>query len=920
MTTRRSQLTLLLALGAQPILAQSSTTAALTGEVRNAKGQPVQGAVLRLTSEALIGGSRAVVSAASGIYRAPALPPGEYRVQVEAQGYVSTTRRVRLVLGATVPMDIVLSDIASAVVEVVGSNQTLAPTSTGTSPNFSGEQLESLPLKRDLTSVMNLTPGMNSNPGATGPTAWGGDRANSNAYMIDGINVGDPLSGTQYVYVNPDWFSEIQVGGLGAPAEYGGFNGGYVNSLIKRGGNKVDGTFSAYYSPDAWRAKPRLMDPRLTFTPLPTKEWEASVNVGGPILQDKVWYFVSAQKVHSSQVPVGAPVPRDFDNPKLLGKVTWQAGQNTTLEAFLGYDGVFREHRGITNAMEPVASIKQAGADRTFGATLTQLIGQNAVLTVRGTGFHGRYQLREYQPGVAPVAFSSGSLNGLTLYRNATSSSSYMSTRGTLSAILDLTLNGVLSPRDSHTFRIGLEREQALGEQVTYKPRGLVYYATYNATTGRPRTNYVVKGGDTNLKAVLDRTVFFVQDAWTVGKWRLQPGVRVERFQGRGYGTEAIWDTSTVAPRFGLTYDAKGDQSVLLKAHYGHYFDGLTVYYFDRAVPGAFGQETRHYWGTGSSYSPVDFDINNPEAVPYNPVPYRTAADTLSSRMDPGVQHPYTQELLAAIDWQVNADWRASFTGTYRKSRRLLGRIDRNLTGGFTDRVYDPVTGNTLPVFDPTNTVQDFWIVNNPLFHRTYHLLSLSLDRRLKDRWSVSGSYTRALRRGNTNRSNGYDEASVNPSYQVNFDGKLPGYHDNELKARGLVRLPWKMDVSLAFTYLSGERFTRTIRAATAPVSKLTPSLFAEPLGTSSFPSRRLLDLKVSQSFAFGKRTRLDLFLDVFNVLNTGTPTSWVSVTSNAVSVRNATDPRANEIYSLYLKPDVQEEPRNLRAGFRLRF
>lgn len=840
-------LSLLLVLGALPLAAQSSTTAALTGEVRTTSGKPIQGAILRLTSESLIGSGRIAVSAASGLYRVPALPPGEYRVQVEATGFVGITRKVRLALGVTTPMDIQLSDIASAVVEVVGSSQSMAPTATGTSPNFSSEQIENLPLKRDLTSVMNLTPGMNSNPGATGPTAWGGDRANSNAYMIDGINVGDPLSGTQYVYVNPDWFSEIQVGGLGAPAEYGGFNGGYVNSLIKRGGNKVDGSVSAYYSPDSWRAKPKLMDARLTYVPLPSKEWETSVNVGGPILKDKLWYFLSAQKVHSSQVPVGAPVPRDFDNPKLLGKLTWQAGQNTTVETFLGYDGVFREHRGITNSMEPVASIKQAGADRTFGATLTQLMGSNAVLTVRGTGFHGRYQLREYQPGVAPVSFSSGSLNGLTLYRNATSSSSYLSTRGTLSAILDITTDGLLSSRDSHTFRIGLEREQAAGEQISRKPGGLVYYATYNATTGKPRTNYVIKGGDTNLRAVLDRTVMFVQDTWTLGNWRFQPGFRLEQFQGRGYGTEAIWKTNTLAPRFGATWDLKGDQKFLLKAHFGHYYDGLTVYNFDRAVPGAFGQETRHYWGSGSNYSPVDFEINNPEAVPYNPIPYRTAADTLSSKLDPSVKHPYTQESLLAFDWQLNADWRASFTGTYRKSKDLLGRIDRNLTGGFTDKVYDPVTGNTLPVFDPTNTVQDFWIVNNPLFHRTYHLLSLSLDRALKNRWSVSGSYTRALRRGNTNRSNGYDEASVNPSYQVNFDGKLPGYHDNELKARGMARLPWNMDLALAFTYLSGERYTRSVRAATAPVSKLTPSIFGDPLGTGSFPSRRLLDLKLSQ-------------------------------------------------------------------------
>ena len=79
--------------------------------------------------------------------------------------------------------------------------------------------------------------------------------------------------------------------------------------------------------------------------------------------------------------PDRRPRTRVFNNPKVLGKVKWQAAANTTLDAFIGYDGVFREHRGITSSMEPVASIKQAGADRSFGATLTQLLGGSAVFT-----------------------------------------------------------------------------------------------------------------------------------------------------------------------------------------------------------------------------------------------------------------------------------------------------------------------------------------------------------------------------------------------------------------------------------------------------------------------------------------------------------------------------------------------------------
>ena len=282
--------------------------------------------------------------------------------------------------------------------------------------------------------------------------------------------------------------------------------------------------------------------------------------------------------------------------------------------------------------MEPVASIKQAGADRSFGATLTHLLGASAVFTLRGTGYHGRYQLREYQPGIPAISFSSGSYRGLTLFRNATASDSYLSTRGTLSAVLDVFANSLLSSSDSHAFRIGLEREQAVGEQLSVKPGGLVYTATYNAATGRPRTNYVLKGGDLNLKGVLDRTVVYVQDVWTVGRWRLEPGFRFEKFEGRGYGTGPIWSTNTLAPRLGGTCDLKGDQKHLLKLHWGRYYDGLALAYFDRAVPGAYSVSSQYYWGTGATFAPTDFDITNPEAVPYSPTPYRTATDTNNSK------------------------------------------------------------------------------------------------------------------------------------------------------------------------------------------------------------------------------------------------------------------------------------------------
>jgi len=915
----------LLVVGAGAALfAQSSTTSALVGEVKSATGKPLPGVTLRLASDSLMG-SRSALTSPNGSFRVPALPPGKYRVVAEAVGYTTQAREVLLTLSGTISLNFTLSEVAAATVAVLDTAVSTTAAPVGTSPSFTTEILESLPVKRDLTSVMNLTPGINAG------VAWGGDRANANAYLIDGINVGDALYGTQYVYVNPDWFSEIQVGGLGASAEYGGFNGGYVNSLVKRGGNAFDGSVNGYYSPDAWRARPKLKDSRLRDTSIPTKDWDVNVNIGGPILKDKLWYFVSAEKQYNSNAPVGAAEPVVTVNPKYLGKLTWQVTDSTTLDVFMAYDGLSREHRGINNLMEPVAAIRQNGVDRTYGLTMTQLFGNNAVLTVRASGYAGDYTLGEYQPGLASVGLGSGTYNGLNLFRNTRFHDAYLSARGTLSAVLDLYRTGLLAANDSHAIRIGIETEQARAEQVSYRVGGLTYDGTgvpaTPTTPARVTTFRVNKGGDINIRGHIDRNVVFVMDTWTLGRWRIQPGLRFEAFKGRGYGTSTLWDTSVLAPRLGVTLDLKGDQRFLLKAHLGRYFDGLTVVHFDRTIPGAYSRTTTHSWGAAPGYGATTFDINNPEAIPYNPVPLSTGTDTNTASLDPNVKHPYTDEALLALDTKIGDNWSLGLSGVYRKSNQLLGRNDENLTYNTLpgNTVYDNFTGQTVQIYGITNVTvpgQNFVIRNQPGFHRTYTAFSFSFERRLASNWSTAGSYTRALRKGNTNRSNGYDDAFANPNYQINFDGKLPGFHDNELKLRGRYVFPWRTTVSLNYTYLSGEHFTRTLSAPApaSPAANANYTIWAVPLGSLKYPGRHLLDMHIAHKVAL-RLFSVEAFADVYNVLNIGDATSYGSNTrSNATRAATSTSTGAATVSTTYLQATAQEEARNVRLGVRFRF
>ncbi len=911
---RRLRATLLLPALSLALAAQGTTTAALSGEVKDPAGKPVGGARLSVSSESLIGGARTALTGAQGTFRFAALPPGRYTVTLEAQGFPTLKQVVQLGLGQSLHLPFALRSQAQAVVEVTGRAAVLEPTPTGLGKAYSQDELETLPYKRDLVSIASLTPGVNNG------VAWGGDRQNANAYLLDGMNVGDPGLGTPWIYANPEWFQEVQVGGIGAPAEYGGFTGGFINAIIKRGGNQVEGSLNGYYSTSSWQALTSNRDSSLPRTNPSAHSSDLSLSVGGPILKDRLWYFVSAEQIVDQQTPIGAPVPVELKNPRYLMKFTWQATTNATLEAFAEYDAVYREHRGIDNETAVEASRKQEGPNHSYGLTWTQVLGGNAVLTLRATGFSGRDDYKAYA-GETPSVYIDGgfnptdptSSNGLIYtFRNAYTVEQNFKSRASLSAILDLYRTGLLSSTDAHAFRFGLEREQAGDEESSRFPGGISYNGY--SDSGALYTDFVQLGGGYDIRARMDRLAAFAQDTWTVNdRLTFRPGLRFEQFKGRPYGSSAaVWGTSTLAPRLGLTWALTSDQRSLLKAHLGRYYDGLTVAFFDRAIPGAYKVETRHDWTYGDPLT-----LSNPGAVPYDPTPY-ASLDEIST-LDPKVKHPYIDEATLSFEQRVGALW--SFTGTFvhRQSKDLLIRTNRALTGDFINNAYNPITGTIIPFFDPTSgTTHDYFITNSSAAKRAYQALSATAERRPAEGWSLFASYTRALRHGNLNRSNGYDDAFASPNTQINFDGRLPGYNEDEAKLRLSYELPWRMRLSASFTYLSGERWTPTI-STIRDANRDRWNLFATPRGGEKYPARRQLDLRVSQTLFRRDRLGAEAFLDVFNALNGGSALAWTT-RRNAIRSEDGTEPEANDTYVDYKRPTSVEASRNLRIGVRITF
>jgi hypothetical protein len=143
------------------------------------------------------------------------------------------------------------------------------------------------------------------------------------------------------------------------------------------------------------------------------------------------------------------------------------------------------------------------------------------------------------------------------------------------------------------------------------------------------------------------------------------------------------------------------------------------------------------------------------------------------------------------------------------------------------------------------------------------------LTREFKDNWSMTASYTKARRWGNSTRGTGYDTVFENPNNLINSYGLLPGYVDDEFKMHGIYELPTKTRISATFAYLSGDHWTPTTRTRSR-VSGAYRTINLEPRGSMTYDSNTILDLRVTQVFPIVDRVKGEVFAEVFNLLNDG--------------------------------------------------
>jgi hypothetical protein len=291
-------------------LAQSqATTGVIEGVVLDPQGATRAGALVGLRNTAT-NATQNVVTDANGRFRALQLSLGPYQIIVSLEGFATLVREgVTLSVGQTVSLTLRL-EVSGVKQEIrVTAEAPLIETSaTDNTTRFDEKEVQGLPnFDHNFLSYTKLTPGVAVVQSPDGEEiTMNGQLGIHNNVSVDGADFNNPFFGEQRGGQRPpftfnlDAVQEVVTLSDGANAEFGRSAGGFVNVITKSGANDIHGSAHAYYTSESLSAK--APQPDGTFEPKPLGDrYQVGFTFGGPLLQDKFFYFLSGDYQNGNQ-------------------------------------------------------------------------------------------------------------------------------------------------------------------------------------------------------------------------------------------------------------------------------------------------------------------------------------------------------------------------------------------------------------------------------------------------------------------------------------------------------------------------------------------------------------------------------------------------------------------------------------------
>jgi hypothetical protein len=372
-----------------------------------------------------------------------------------------------------------------------------------------------------------------------------------------------------------------------------------------------------------------------------------------------------------------------------------------------------------------------------------------------------------------------------------------------------------------------------------------------------------------------------------------------------GLGTMYTWNQWS--PRLGVTTKLSADGRSILRASYGRFFQGVFTGELEPFHPGAMAV-------TMVAFNPVTGDYSGPRI---------TVDPKVNLLWDPETRAPRTDEYSIGIDRAVGGRLMVSISYVHKDGSDFISWTD--VAGKYVEGTQSLADGSSVTVYRLDTTVtpaasRRFLLTNPDGYSLTYNGLVMATERRRANGWQAFGSYTWSKAYGLLPSSNasaaGMQTSTVSPPQPSTFGrdpndltnarGRLPNDRPHIVRLMGSVDVPRTGFVLAAnLQQFSGKPWTAATQVA---LPQGAQRILLEPRGSRRLSSQTLFDLRVSKNITLGKLGRIDLLLDVLNLLNDTAEESLATETLMTETVFSPT----------FGQPVSFVDPRRAMIGIRL--
>jgi hypothetical protein len=931
--SRRLLILIILLASALPVMAQ--TTGTIAGRVTGGDGTPLPGVTVEARSSSMQG-ARTAVTDELGMYRLPLLPPGDYSVSFNLQGFGPKQKKMAVSLGKDSIVDASLAPAVSSEITVTADAPVIDTASTTLGSNYNSRAIETLPTPRNYAGVAQVTPGVasdaNPNNGGQSTISVYGSSGAENSFFIDGVNTTGVEYGFQGKELNFEFIQEVEVKTGGYEAQYGRSTGGIINVITKSGGNEFRGDVFGYSDRDSLQANAKsVVSTGGTLKGFTKSDYGA--DIGGYFLKDKLWFFAAYDRVHNTNtiaLPVGlAGTPADVEAVQRynLGsiKLTYNLWPNQSLVGTY-----LQDPRTETGAIND-ANHSVFGDPSTYQGRL-DLGGRDYALRYDGSfnsnWIAGLQAARHRESNSVGPATSAGDA---IQYRDA--GNDFFQTGG-FGLIQDKKFDRKFFSASldrfygRHDIKGGIEFEKESAEVVkrmsggqqvdvfanTVHPTKPIYRHFYWTTPGAVVGN--AQPSQLNAKPSHKVTTAYVQDRWSLDNLTINAGIRWDRQQiVDASGVTQIDMKKDYAPRLGFVWDPQGQHKSRLFGSFGQFYEQIPMDLVIRSF--SYERQPRII-----NFSPISI-VRDPDAES----DFGTESAILggfTEPSDPNIRNQYLNEFLLGYENEVRPDLSVGVKGIYRNYGRVIE--DFLCADDGTYCIGNPGQGIMKEVF----TLDYSHTVTAPKPKRTYKGIQLDATKRYSANWQAMASYLYSRLDGNYDGEYApFTNVGADPNISAAYDyydfftdgsdltkitnrGPLSNDRRHQFKASGMYFTPFKLSIGVSAYWRSGTPLTRYGYSDAYGRYEF----FLTPRGGEGRnPSTYDADVHIGYPIAAG-RAQVNVLLDIFNILNTQRPVlldqRWGFQESD-----NALPAPANPGYG---KAILRTPPTSARLGLRVSF